>query len=244
MSIALMSSAWKTSLTSTQKLVLLSLCDNANDNGECFPSISMLMQKCSLSDRAIQKAMTELATLGFLRRDIRSGRATIYHISYPRTTFTPNDVHPERGSPTPERRSPPPPNDVHPTPERGSPITIIEPSIEPSLNHQDAFALPDWLPMPAWSMWCDYRKSLGKGWTPAAKRLAVKAIAKARDMGQDPVEVIENAIQRNWRGIFPISDQGQRKTSAADKRSRFIAELTGQSEIIDVYETKPISLVR
>lgn len=130
-----MTVAFKAKVTSTQKLVLLALCDCANDQGECYPSVTLLEEKCSLSDRAVQKAISELEQDGYLSREIRTGRSTLFTMTpergSPRTTFTPNDVHH-----TPERHSPPPPNVVHPTPERGSPRTINESSTEPSRKRQ------------------------------------------------------------------------------------------------------------
>ena len=112
MSIKLMCAAFDAEVPSTQKLVLLALCDNANDEGHCFPSISTLERKCSLSDRAVQLAVGWLEANGFLTRQFRTGRATLYVM----------------------------------TPERGSPLTIRE----PSENHQknrgtrfDLTSLPD-----------------------------------------------------------------------------------------------------
>ena len=134
-----MSEAWKIeTISHTQKLVLLALCDHAKDDGVCFPSIQHMVKKCCLSDRSVQKSMSDLEFMGIIFKRSRPGKSTMYTISIstytpeprsPRTTFTPNHVHP-----TPERGSPPPPNVVHPTPERGSPIIIIEPSIETSIN--------------------------------------------------------------------------------------------------------------
>ncbi|MFZ6755772.1 helix-turn-helix domain-containing protein [Undibacterium sp. Ji50W] len=135
MSIALMTAAFRSPIQSTHKFVLVALCDNANDQGECYPSVSMLCEKTSLSDRSVQKSLAYLEEKQFIQRRERHGRSNYYYIADPRTWFTPeqysppNDVHP-----TPERGSPPPPNVVHPTPERGSPITINEPSLEPSVN--------------------------------------------------------------------------------------------------------------
>ncbi len=128
-----MTLAFKTKLPATQKLVLLALCDAANDQGECYPSVPALQDKCSLSDRAIQKSINELEAGGYLSRSERLGRSTLYQMT-PERGSPQNDVHPERRSPTPERGSPPPPNVVHPTPERGSGRTIKEPSVEPSLK--------------------------------------------------------------------------------------------------------------
>ena len=95
-----MTIAFQAAIPSTKKLVLLALCDSANDQGECYPSITTLEQKCSLSDRAVQKCIVELESEGYLSRDLRPGRATLYQL----------------------------------TPERGSPRTIREPSVEPSLK--------------------------------------------------------------------------------------------------------------
>ena len=131
-----MSIAWKDEgISQTEKIVLLALCDCANDEGMCFPSVSRLEKKCCLSDRGVQKAMAALEKRGFVSRDVRSGKSSIYWVT-PELRSPPNVVHPERGSPTPERRSPPPPNVVHPTPEPRSPINITEQSGEPSLKRK------------------------------------------------------------------------------------------------------------
>lgn len=132
-----MSAAFKSEVGPTPKLVLLALCDSANDQGECYPSVSTLLEKCSLSERAVQGAIAGLEACGYLRREFRNGRSTVYWMTpdrgNPRSTCTPavaappQDVHP-----TPARGAPPPPQHVHPTPAARAPITINEPSIEPS----------------------------------------------------------------------------------------------------------------
>ena len=78
MSIRLMCAAFDADVPATQKLVLLALCDNANDQGQCFPSIALLQRKCSLSDRAIQNAIAWLEEQGYLSRTFRTGSATLY----------------------------------------------------------------------------------------------------------------------------------------------------------------------
>lgn len=174
-----MSQAFKTSLPSTQKLVLLALCDCANDQGECYPSVSALQAKCSLSDRGVQKAVAELESMGYLRRETRNGRSTVYWLTpergSPRTTFTPNDVHP-----TPERRSPPPPNVVHPTPERGSPITIKEPSVEPSRKRSSpAPERPPEVSEQVWNDWITLRKTKRSAVTETVIKMARRESLKA-----------------------------------------------------------------
>ena len=107
MSIALMSTAFKASVTCTQKMVLLALADSANDQGECYPSVQNLIQKCSLSERAVQKSIVELEALGHLRREFRKGRSTVYWIH-------PHTETPAPRAPHPRTTCTPPPHVVHP----------------------------------------------------------------------------------------------------------------------------------
>jgi len=122
-----MSLAFKTKTQSSRKLVLLALCDSANDQGECYPSILTLAEKCSLSERAIQSAISGLETDGFVRRELRAGRATVYWCTpangAPPQPCTPQQLHPRganRAPPQilhPRKRRTPPPQTVHPPPQ-------------------------------------------------------------------------------------------------------------------------------
>jgi DNA-binding transcriptional ArsR family regulator len=141
-----MTAAWKTSLSQTPKMVLLALCDNANDEGECYPSVQTLAAKCSVSDRAVQMQLTKLEEMGYVAREIRTGRSTVYHIrkpsewpSTPERRSPPKDVHPRTTFTTGVK-------DVHPTPERRSPITIKEPSVNHQSNNRGARLPADWYP--------------------------------------------------------------------------------------------------
>ena len=75
-----MTLAWKSDLPSGEKMVLLALCDNANDQGECYPSVSMLSEKCSLSERSVFNHIAKLEKIGAIVRENRTGRSTIYHL--------------------------------------------------------------------------------------------------------------------------------------------------------------------
>jgi len=118
-----MTAAFKTSLPTTQKFVFLALCDAANDQGECYPSIATVCDKCSLSERAVQAAVRDLERLGYVRREFRSGRSTVYWLTAtPAADAPPHDVHPRsRCTPPPQILRPhprttctPPPHHVHP----------------------------------------------------------------------------------------------------------------------------------
>lgn len=121
MSVSLMGEAWRMAIPTTEKMVLLCLCDFANDRGECWPSVDTLAGKCSLSDRTVQKAIKQLREWGIVRTVDAPGRPHMFTVN-PRSSFTPEAASP------PKMRAKPP-KLLHPTPEAASP--------EPSKNHQE-----------------------------------------------------------------------------------------------------------
>ncbi|WP_158881459.1 helix-turn-helix domain-containing protein [Rhodanobacter sp. L36] len=215
MSFQILNAAWKVPLTPAAKLVYVALADMANDGGECFPSNSMLAERTGLSGRAVQKHIALLESAGYLQRDFRGGRSTVYTVTpahgapLPRTTCTPppHEVHPAHGAPSP-------PHHVHPTPAQGagapaprSPITTTQPPSNRQLNHQQVRSkpidIPEWLPIDAWQDWCQYRQT-GKGrFTDKAKALSLRTLTKFHDEGHDAKALIELAIEHGWQGIYP-----------------------------------------
>ena len=133
MSVKIMSAVWECEgLDASERLVMLSLADHADDMGRCYPSISRLCQRTSMSDRGIQKVIGRLVERGFItvKASAGQGGANIYTLSTPEPRSPPNRVHP-----CPRTRFTTPPNHVHHPPERGSDYprtrftqTIREPS--------------------------------------------------------------------------------------------------------------------
>jgi hypothetical protein len=222
MSISLMTAAFKETLTLAQKMVLLALCDNANDQGECYPSVSMLTGKCSMSERGIQTALSQLVADGYVKRDFRKGRSTLYlitdprhwpiltpapHAPLPRTKCTPAlDAPPQEVHPTPAPDAPPPPQGMHPTPAPGAPITINEPSVKPSGNHHKAAAkfspldelLSYGVAQQIAEDWLVIRKSKKQPLTKTALDGSIREAAKANMSLSDAVK---EACERGWAGI-------------------------------------------
>jgi hypothetical protein len=116
-------------------MVLLALCDNANDQGECYPSIATIAEKCSMGERTAYRHITDLENNSILSRQNRSGRSTLYTI-HPCQFGTPANLAPLPNStqtpanlaPTPANLAPTPANLAPPVPANLAPITIIEPS--------------------------------------------------------------------------------------------------------------------
>ena len=61
MSIRLMTLAWELKIPATPKIVLLALCDWANDEGICFPSVARVASRASLSPRQCKRVLHSLA---------------------------------------------------------------------------------------------------------------------------------------------------------------------------------------
>ncbi len=67
MSVHVTSWAWKQPLVDHgQKLVLLKLADNANDDGVCWPSQRTLAAECSMGERTVNRKIAELEAAGYL----------------------------------------------------------------------------------------------------------------------------------------------------------------------------------
>lgn len=133
-----MTVAWRSDLPSGRKLVLLSLCDNANDQGECYPSMATIAKRCGMSERAAQGHVVELQKVGILSRVERHGRSTLYTIN-PRRICTPAEsAPPQILHPTPADSAPHPAESAPSVPAESAPITIIEPSLNHQYKHQPA----------------------------------------------------------------------------------------------------------
>lgn len=158
MSTIIMSQCWPLQgFSPSEKAVLISLADNANDQGVCWPGIPLMSQRTCLSERSVQRMINQLIAKGILAVERRIGRSTIFTIlvqdyvenlaqqslisnDQPLTQCHPRQsVTPDRVSPNPRHSVTPPLTECHHTPDTVSPRTVIEPSIEPSkeLKHLD-----------------------------------------------------------------------------------------------------------
>ena len=136
MSIKIMSLVWELNLPTTQKMVLLALADNANDQGVCWPSISTLEVKTSLHRATVIRVIADLESDRHLTRSSETGKTNTYSI-HPSHTATSRTEQPvAHGDPTSRTERLVPVAHGDPTRRTGRPRTIIEPSVEPSLNTQ------------------------------------------------------------------------------------------------------------
>lgn len=202
MSVKIMSKVWPLQMGHADKLVLLALADNANDEGECWPSVVTLCEKTCLSDRAIQKCVGRLKADGHISVLPRYKKSNVFRVH-------PSTVYPERGSPeqrspeqgSPERNDISTPNDVHPLKTEPSKRTIKAPGVPIELHAS--------LPRESWGEWLAHRRERKWSMSPRALNPQLKLLAKFDTETQR--EIIETSMQAGWQGLFP--PKGQPKTN-------------------------------
>jgi hypothetical protein len=146
MSVRVMGWVWQSSRSKgTDRLVLLAIADCASDDGgNAYPSMSTLVDKTGYGERTVQEAIRRLDKLGELEITAKVGSSNRYRVvmtggadpappqnPHPRRSRTPADPAP-RGAVA----APPPPQIPHPGGAATAPITVLEPSVEPSLNQE------------------------------------------------------------------------------------------------------------
>src|SRR5580693_7298704 len=77
-----MSAVWRIeNLSHTEKLVLLCLADNANDDGVCWPAIDNIRKRCSLNKSTVSEVIHRLEAAGYLSIKKRFSQSAIYTVS-------------------------------------------------------------------------------------------------------------------------------------------------------------------
>lgn len=81
MSTSVMAVCWPLQMPPTQKAVLISLADNANDHGDCWPSLSTIAMRTCFGKTAVIAAIQWLEAHGALEADRANGRHTRYRVT-------------------------------------------------------------------------------------------------------------------------------------------------------------------
>ncbi|MCG2596121.1 helix-turn-helix domain-containing protein [Achromobacter insuavis] len=213
MSTIIMTACWPLQMPSSQKSVLISLADNANDEGVCWPSVERIVERTCLTDRTVQKCLKWLEERAVISRQKRHKRSAVYTVTpenyqaWRRDDALPEDSSPENPSgegpsgeeSSPEKSSPEknasrPENggaldrkNVQFRPEAASPRTIKESKEEPTRNHQGGASAPEVSETPG-----QKSTSKGEGGSKPGDTLGVKdlvAVGVDRQHAQDWLKV-------------------------------------------------------
>jgi hypothetical protein len=232
MSTIIMSHCWPmVGMSPAQKAVLISLADQANDDGYCWPSVGTIAKRTCLSERAVQGAIKWLQSAGLLSSDERRGTSSVYRIT------------PAAYAPPQEMR----PADAAPKPSLNRQLNRKEP--KDTRADATGFVLPDWIPADAWAAFMETRKEKKAKSTPYALGLIVKSLKTFQAAGHDPVEILNASIKAGWSDVYPpkvpasAMTPGRRSNAPPHKYAAAAAAIfdfddnpaqSGPSEVIDV----------
>ena len=233
MSMALMAKAMSIKVGNPlRKLVLIKLADNANDIGECWPSISYIADQCEISDRSVQKHIQALSESGLLWIEFRKAeggknKSNVYHLTL-NNTASPGGESPAPGgeSPAPGGESPAPMMGESPAPRTSNSLEPIkEPVKEPknARKQKNAFSLPAGLNLDAWNLWKCYRSENNlKAYKPVALgegAAASKLISLAGGDFATQMLIVKQSIENQWQGLFALKQQrtGESKIAQAQR---------------------------
>jgi len=199
MSIKIMSQIWNGGPEKqSDRFVLLALADYANDDGECWPSIAVVMRKTCMSKRGIQTVLRRLKADGWLEIEAGGGRknCNLYRVKTPQEMHPAGDAPPHMSAETPQMTAINPAGDA-PEPSR----TIIEPSEikerDVVRSHLEAWASPD-----AVSSFIAYRrKRKGGALTATAAKRQAAQLQKIFDAGGDTDDALGMAEERGWVSV-------------------------------------------
>jgi hypothetical protein len=218
MSIKLMTAVWdREDLSSTQKLVLLSLADWANDEGLCWPSIERVAKKSSLKKRAVQLAIRSLEEMQFIRREEVIGKGNRYWIQIPMQQMHPctKDI--------------PPVHQMHETPAPDAPNTLKIHQLTTKYIRRE---LPDCIPADAWNGWVEMRKQRKKPLTDRAYNQAIDKLVAFMAKGQNITEVLDRSTMNGWTDLYEIKEPrnaGNSKHAAEPTNSMVRAVIASQA---------------
>lgn len=210
-----MAACWPLQMPPTPKAVLVSLADNANDQGYCWPSLTKISERTCFGRTAVIEAIKWLESNGVLKADRTDRYRTTYVItpdkfSPPALAREANQCGRRTSSDDGElvRLAD---NEVRETDDevRQADTNRQEPSITINKSNRkkvpaSAFTLtlPDWLPTDVWEVWVKDRKERRQPLTQRAAELGIESLAKLRAEGWHPRQVIDNAIALGWRGLY------------------------------------------
>lgn len=128
-----------------RKLVLIKLADNANDNGECWPSYQHIADHCECSKSAVKEHISALIKLGLMTKEnrvgVNNGKGNTSNVYRLHLTSTPVPPKSTGGSP---KSTPVPPESTPPVPPAGTRTShSFEPVKEPLDNKKKLSSMPE-----------------------------------------------------------------------------------------------------
>lgn len=221
MSNAILNKAWEQDLPPGPKVVLISLADQANDEGVCWPAIPQIAKRCGINDRSVSRHVSKLEQMGVIKREVVTGRGTIYHLVFANNKSI---EAPDTVSPPPDTVSSQPLTRCHHTPDTVSstPDTV---SSKPSVTIKNPQERGNSLSAEQYKTARHSQSQIPEEFTP--DRVAE---ARAKSTGLDLDSEVERFVlhyqangefRSDWQAQFKkwLMDSAQRKADVARRES-------------------------
>jgi hypothetical protein len=204
MSIKLMTKAWELDLKSNEKLVLIAMADHANDDGDCYPSVTKMAVKCGMTRQGVIGIINRLISYGYVKKESRlrdngSQTSNLYTLDLDgvNTVDSVNEV--DMGCKRPLQGGV---NEVDRGCKRPLPLeSSINHQEEPSVNHNP---LPLCIDPTVWAEWVQHRKEIKKPLTPTTIKKQIAQLEKFDKLGMDTTEIINASISAGYVGLFAL----------------------------------------
>lgn len=243
MSTRMMALVWPLQMPPVPKSVLVSLADNANDAGECWPSLDTIAKRTCVHRASVIRAIATLEQLGHVSADRSSGRHTRYLIHPVEDLFEQKPVaqrdlsQKATGSTVqPVAECNPSQTVTNPSQSATGPVAQCdsnrkEPKATKSKSKEavSTFVLPDWIRADIWAAYLQTRKKKRAASTDFAFGLVITELIKLRAQGHEPNAVLESSIRNGWTDVYPVKEKG----NANDQRSSKLSVVEQVEAAID-----------
>lgn len=213
MSIKLMSVVWELNLPPGEKLVLLALADQANDEGtHCWPSVATISKRSGQNERTVRRALRSLEGKGHLTCNERRGTSTNYV------------VHPGHHAPPvklpPRTKTTKTPDMMPPKPLEPISSEAKASSEKRARKFEHPFECPQGVDPIDWEGLKANRKTKRAALHEGAYRQIVNKLEDWKRDGWPPGPIVAHAAEMGWTSVFP-TDEMKAKQNGHIRQSGF-----------------------
>lgn len=185
----------------TSKLILIKLADNANEKGECWPSLKNISEQCEVSQKTVVEHIKKLEKLGFVEKTNRFNKngktSNLYKLNIQEFQSKPceesSTTHVKNRKEPCEESSTTPYEDIS-----HESVSSFNQSIEPVSQER----LKEFI---------DHRKKIKKPMTDLAITKFKNKLTKLKSSGYDIDAMLDDAIINGWQSV--VEKQSYKKSS-------------------------------
>lgn len=187
---------------SSEKFVLVVLCNYADERGFCYPSITALAADTAQDRKTVIANLKSLSSAGVIRdtgkRVGATGQVIVYQIN---STDIGTVEESQKRNGSENGTVPVFPSNSTVFPSKQSQKRYTDPSGTIKEPPSTELTLHESLPRDAWEEWIAHRRERRWPMSPRALKPQLKLLAKYDTETQR--DMIENSLNAGWQGIFP-----------------------------------------